>query len=105
MGIQQHRKHPLPVVRAAHGHGIFLLAHRKPQDPCPVPGCRGTLLFLHQCGPAFVVCSVQPAQHGRPSPWGEEATWWRPSDRQSPYKSAVSFRAAESQEARETARL
>ena len=25
MGIQQHRKHPLPVVRAAHGHEIFLL--------------------------------------------------------------------------------
>ena len=48
MGMQQHRKHPLPVVRAAHGHGIFLLAHGEPHDPCPVPGCRGTLRFLHR---------------------------------------------------------
>jgi hypothetical protein len=48
MGIQQHRKNPLPVVRAAQGHGIFLLAHGEPQDPCPVPGCSGTLRFLHR---------------------------------------------------------
>jgi hypothetical protein len=48
MGMQQHRKHPLPVVRAVHGHGIFLLAHGEPHDPCPVPGCRGTLRFLHR---------------------------------------------------------
>jgi hypothetical protein len=48
MGMQQHRNNPLPVVRAAHGHGIFLLAHGEPHDPCPVPGCRGTLRFLHR---------------------------------------------------------
>jgi hypothetical protein len=48
MGMQQHRKHPLPVVRAAHGDGIFLLAHGELQALCPVPGCRGTLRFLHR---------------------------------------------------------
>jgi hypothetical protein len=48
MGMQQHRKNPLPVVRTVHGHGIFLLEHGEPHDPCPVPGCRGTLLFLHR---------------------------------------------------------
>jgi hypothetical protein len=48
MGLQQRRKHPLPVVRAAQGNGIFLLAHGEPQDPCPVPGCRGPLRFLHR---------------------------------------------------------
>jgi hypothetical protein len=48
MGMQQHRKNPLPVVRAVHCHGIFLLEHGEPHDPCPVPGCRGTLRFLHR---------------------------------------------------------
>ena len=48
MGVQQRRKNPLPVVRAAHGNGLFLLAHGEPHDPCPVPGCGGTLLFLHR---------------------------------------------------------
>jgi hypothetical protein len=48
MGMQQHRKNPLPVVRAVHGHGIFLLEHGEPHDSCPVPGCRGTLRFLHR---------------------------------------------------------
>jgi len=48
MGIQQHRKHPLPVVRAADGHGIFLLEHGEPHDPCPVEGCAGTLRFAHR---------------------------------------------------------
>ena len=48
MGIQQRRKNPLPVVRAAQGNGICLLEHGEPHDPCPVPGCRGTLRFLHR---------------------------------------------------------
>jgi hypothetical protein len=30
MGVQQRRKHPLPVVRAAQGNGLFLLAHGEP---------------------------------------------------------------------------
>ena len=30
MGVQQRRKNPLPVVRAAHGNGIFLLFARVP---------------------------------------------------------------------------
>ena len=45
---QQRRKTPPPVVRAEQGNGVFLLAHGEPHDPCPVPGCRGTLLFLHR---------------------------------------------------------
>jgi hypothetical protein len=44
-----------------------------------------------------VVCSVPPAKHGRPSPWGEDDAWWRQADQQSPYTGAVSFRAAGSQ--------
>jgi hypothetical protein len=48
MGMPQRRKNPLPVVRAAQGDGIFLLAHGEPQNPCPVPGYRGTLRFLHR---------------------------------------------------------
>ena len=46
--LQQRRYNPLPVVCEAQGDGIFLLAHGDPQDPCPVPGCRGTLRFLHR---------------------------------------------------------
>jgi hypothetical protein len=45
---QQRRKNPPPVVRTDQGNGIFLLAHGEPQDPCPVAGCQGTLLFLHR---------------------------------------------------------
>ena len=47
MGMQQHRKNPLPVVRAAYGNGIFLLAHGEPHDPCPVEGCAGELRSLN----------------------------------------------------------
>ena len=47
MGLQR-RKNPRPVVCENQGNGIFLLAHGEPHDPCPVPGCRGTLLFLHR---------------------------------------------------------
>jgi hypothetical protein len=36
------------MVREAQGNGIYLLAHGEPHDPCPVAGCRGTLLFLHR---------------------------------------------------------
>jgi hypothetical protein len=46
--VQQRRTHPLPVVQEDQGHGIFLLAYGVPHDPCPVAGCRGTLLFLHR---------------------------------------------------------
>jgi hypothetical protein len=45
---QQRRKNPLPAVREAQGHGLYLLADGEPHDPCPVPGCGGTLLFLHR---------------------------------------------------------
>jgi hypothetical protein len=48
MSVQQRRTHPLPTVRAAQGQGLFLLADGEPHDPCPVAGCRGTLLFLHR---------------------------------------------------------
>jgi hypothetical protein len=41
MGVQQRRKNPLPVVRAVHGHGIFLLEHGEPHDPCPWRAVRG----------------------------------------------------------------
>ena len=46
--MHQRRTHPLPVVREDQGQGIFLLAYGAPHDPCPVVGCRGTLLFLHR---------------------------------------------------------
>jgi hypothetical protein len=46
--IQQRRKNPPPVVHEAQDHGCFLLAYGEPHDPCPVPGCRGTLRFLHR---------------------------------------------------------
>ena len=46
--LQQRRQNPPPVVYEAQGHGIVLLAHGDPQDPCPVPGCSGTLRFLHR---------------------------------------------------------
>ena len=46
--LQQRRHNPPPMVWEAQGDGIFLLAHGAPQDPCPVPDCRGTLLFLHR---------------------------------------------------------
>ena len=48
MGVQQHRKNPLPVVRAEQGKGIFLLEHGEPHDPCPVEGCAGELRFAHR---------------------------------------------------------
>jgi len=48
MSVQQRRTQPLPTVRAEQGHRIVLLAHGEPHDPCPVAGCRGTLLFLHR---------------------------------------------------------
>ena len=48
MGMQQHRKNPRPVVRAAYSNGIFLLAHGEPHDPCPVEGCAGELRFAHR---------------------------------------------------------
>ena len=35
-------------LREAQGHGLYLLADGEPHDPCPVPGCGGTLLFLHR---------------------------------------------------------
>jgi hypothetical protein len=31
-----------------HGHGIFLLEHGEPHDPCPVEGCAGELRFAHR---------------------------------------------------------
>ena len=37
---------------------------------------------------------LQPQQHGRPSPWGEDTAWWRRREQQSPYTGAVDFRAA-----------
>ena len=48
MRMQQHRKNPLPVVRAAYGNGIVLLAHGEPHDPCPVESCAGELRFVHR---------------------------------------------------------
>ena len=59
MGVQQRRKNPLPVVRAAHGHGIFLLEHGEPHDPCPVEGlCGGTAV---RASVRSVVCGLQCA--------------------------------------------
>ena len=48
MGVQQRRQNPLPVVRAVHGNGIFLLEHGELHDPCPVEGCAGELRFAHR---------------------------------------------------------
>jgi hypothetical protein len=48
MGGQQRRKNPLPVVRAAHGHGIFVLDHGELHDPCPVEGGAGERRFAHR---------------------------------------------------------
>jgi hypothetical protein len=48
MGVQQHSKHPLLVVHAADSHGIVLLEHGEPHDPCPVEGCAGELRFAHR---------------------------------------------------------
>jgi hypothetical protein len=45
MGGQQRRKNPLPIVRTVHGHGLVLLAHGEPHDPCPMEGCAGELRF------------------------------------------------------------
>ena len=41
-----------------------------------------------------MVCSVQPQQHGRPSPWGEDDLWWRQREQKSPYDGAVAFLTA-----------
>ena len=67
MGMQQHRKHPLPVVRAVHGHGIFLLEHGEPTIPvrspaagAPSASCTGEAPPLWSAG-----CS-QPSMGGRP---------------------------------------
>ena len=57
--LQQVRKNPQPAVREDQGNGIFLIEHGEPHDPCPVEGCRGTLLFLHRL--RRVVCGLQPA--------------------------------------------
>ena len=46
--VQQCRKNPQPLVCEAQDNDIYLLAHGEPQDPCPVTGCHGTLLFLHR---------------------------------------------------------
>jgi hypothetical protein len=45
---QHRRTNPPPTVDEDQGNGIVLLAHGEPQDPCPVTGCQGTLLFLHR---------------------------------------------------------
>jgi hypothetical protein len=42
------RKNLPPTVQEEREEGIVRIAHGEPHDPCPVPGCRGTLLFLHR---------------------------------------------------------
>jgi hypothetical protein len=42
------RKNALPTIVAEQGEGVVLLANGDPHDPCPVPGCGGTLRFLHR---------------------------------------------------------
>ena len=79
------------MVRAAHGHGICLLEHGEPHDPCPVVGCAGELRFAHRGGLSSVVCSAQPQQHSRLSPWGEDDLWWRQREQKSLYDDAVAF--------------
>ena len=37
--------------------------------------------------------SLQPHQHGRPSPWGEDDAWWRHPDQRSPSTGAGGFMA------------
>jgi hypothetical protein len=44
-----------------------------------------------------VVCSLQPHQHGRPSPWGEDDAWWRDAKQLSPYYGALDFMAKPSE--------
>ena len=77
MGVQQRSKHPRPVVRAAHGHGICLLAHGEPHAPCPVQRCAGNCGSRLVEAQSYVVCSVQSQHHGCPSPWCEDDLWWR----------------------------
>ena len=55
---------------------------------------RQELRFAHRWGQSYVVCSVQPQQHGRPSPWGEDDLWWRQREQQSLYAGAVAFMTA-----------
>jgi len=38
-----------------------------------------------------VVCSAQPQQHSRLSPWGEDDLWWRQREQKSLYDDAVAF--------------
>ena len=35
-------------IRVAGDDGVCLLQDGEPHDPCPVEGCGGALLFLHQ---------------------------------------------------------
>jgi hypothetical protein len=46
--VKPSRKNPPPLVHEDQGNGNSLLVHGEPHDPCPVPGCRGTLRFLHR---------------------------------------------------------
>jgi hypothetical protein len=46
--MSQRRKNPVPSVVFARDDGVYLLQHGEPHDPCPVEGCGGELLFLHQ---------------------------------------------------------
>ena len=48
MRPQHRRNDPLPTIHEEQGEGVVLLADGAPHDPCPVPGCRGTLRFLHR---------------------------------------------------------
>ena len=53
----------------------------------PCASCTGEASRLWSAG-------LQPHQHGRPSPWGEDDAWWRQRAQQSPYRGAVAFMIA-----------
>ena len=105
MRVQQHRKHPLPVVRAVHGHGIFRLEHGEPTIPVRSPAAGASSSSSTGEAPPLwsAVCS-QTSTAGR-HPWGEDDAWWRQADQQSPYRGAVSFSATGSAGTRATSRL
>ena len=45
---EHRRKNPPPTILAEQEGGVVRIADGEPHDPCPVAGCDGTLLFLHQ---------------------------------------------------------
>jgi hypothetical protein len=52
---------------------------------------RGTLLLLYRCGQSCLGCGLLPHKHGRPSPWGDDAAWWRQRAQQSSSTGIIAY--------------